>query len=740
MPGRARQCPFLPVLVLAACAGSGSPGEGTSCPADALACPDLPTCQAGEGADAIDPGTASPDALDEPRPTGHRGLVGVLDRSKAFLTEEGTILPQGLHPSEAYDKENALVLRPGGAATAWELVGASGVEPVAEIRTARDGLGYRARLVGTWTEPATSALRVVIENPSGQPRTASLQMGYPGSTGPFAFDGWALAANGEVRFLARPDDAFTCALDGAGRVTCRTDLAPGAARWLDVLVVHPESRGVVPAAFPCFPDLEAEGAASWRQALQDAATVSFPDPWPGAAYRRSLAHLLLLRDAVAGYHVVKPGAKAYNSFWYRDAAYIIEAMDQVGLHGFAEESLRLFWNRPLPREVEAMNTWDSRVAQYDDGRWECPNNEHDGTGQALWALVGHWLLGGDADWLGQAWPAIRNGAMWLVTARRQTIGGAHSGTAHEGLLPIGYGETLIDWDYVLNHDFWGVLGLRRAETAAEALGEAADAAAFREARMELSASIDAAVDAAFTDGYIQAAPGVTGSKDHGSIATLYPCEVLGIDDLRVTATFENLWANRVMDLYKFPDRNKVWTYITADWAQALLMRGEWQRAYTLFEGFRRQASPVLGWWEEIRLEDGVGTGDDPHGWAAANYVLWLRSMLFREDSEGGLEMLRGVPPSWYDEAEPIVAEGFPLEQGRLRRLWAQPDGTGAIRVEWDVLSGAGDAVPVTVFLRGRTITSAECDVGATFEGDHLRATAARGTCTLVATEDAAGSM
>ena len=52
-----------------------------------------------------------------------------------------------------------------------------------------------------------------------------------------------------------------------------------------------------------------------------------------------------------------------------------------------------------------------------------------------------------------------------------------------------------------------------------------------------------------------------------------------------------------------------------------------------------------------------------------------------------------------------------------------------------MLSAAGDAVPVTVFLRGRTITSAECDVDATFEGDRLRATAARGNCSLVAPED-----
>lgn len=726
-----RLVPGLLAFLAAGCVGSGASRDVVTCEGELLACPDVLPCLASDfDRDATGSPDAAPGPLAEPHPTGHRGLVGVLNRSKALVSEDGSILPQGLHPSPEDDLRTGFWLRPEGTPATWELAGPAIADPVVEITTTRGGLRYRALVFGATTEPPAEALRIGIDNPSDEARTGTIALGLPDAPGPFQFDGSALAEDGEVRFLIRPEASVQCVHAGAGMVSCSTNVPPGSSRAFDVLLLHPGANGAVPAVLSCTLDLQERVRTAWDEILSRAATVTAPDPWLGNTFRRSLAHILLMRDQVEDFFVVKPGIRSYNSFWYRDAGYIVRALDSVGLHGYAEESLRLFWNRPLPAEIEAMGTWNSRVAQHDDGRWECPKNEHDGTGQSLWALVGHYQLGRDGSWLRKVYPAIRNGAMWLVTARQQTIGGEHAGTPHEGLLPIGYGETLIDWDYVLNHNFWGVLGLRMAEAAAGALGEAEDVRIFREGREALATSIEKGVQAAFLDGYIQAAPGVTKSRDHGSIATLYPCEVLETDDPRVDATFEYMWSSRKLDLYKFPDMNKVWTYITADWAQALLLRGEWERAYTLFEGFRRQASPILGWWEEIHLDSDVGTGDDPHAWAAANFVLWLRSMLMWETGGGEIELLRGVPPSWLAVGTPIRAAGFPLRKGLLRSLVAGLDDAGRVRVEWDIEVAEGGEPTVVLFARGRTIRSADCDTTAAVEGDHVRLAAARGACTL----------
>ena len=721
---------LLGLAVLSLSCQGGPSSAAPSCGDDLLACPELPPCGGvGEGDAGSLPEPVSA-VLDEPHPTGHRGLVGVLDRSKAIVSEDGTIQPEGLHPLADGDTTTLFRMLPEGVAATWELAGPRHGYPVAALWTSWNGLRYEAVVFGAPTDPPGESILVTLQNPSDQARTATLVLGLPDGPGPFAFDGMTGAQDSQVRFLIRPDPRLTCVPAGNGVVSCSADLPPRSGHGFDVFLVNPGGVGA-PAVLPCADDLLAQAIAGWDAVLAPAATVSAADPWLGEAFRSSLVHDLLMRDKVDEFRVVKPGAQAYDSFWFRDAAYIIRSMDSAGLHARAEESLRLYWNRPLPDEIEAMGTWNSRVAQYDDGRWECPNDEHDGTGQALWALVGHYQLTGDLAWLRTVYPAIRNGANWLVSARLQTLGGENAGSSHEGLLPIGCGESLIPWDYVLNHNYWGVLGLRMAGVAADAVGEAGDVQTFARAREALQASVEKAVQAAFIDGYIQAAPGVTQSIDHGSIGALYPCEVLPPDDALLTATFENMWQHRVFDQYKFPTKNKIWTYITADWAQALLLRGEWERATTLFEGYRKQASPVAGWWEEVFVDSGVGTGDDPHGWAAANYVLWLRSILMWETAAGTVELLRGVPPAWLVHGSPLRATGFPLRLGRLESLVAEPDDAGGLRVQWDLEPKPATPPTVVLFARGRLIDSVDCgSVAGKIDGDHVSVQAAAGTCTM----------
>ena len=64
-------------------------------------------------------------------------------------------------------------------------------------------------------------------------------------------------------------------------------------------------------------------------------------------------------------YVVKPGASTYDAFWYRDAAYIIAALDVAGQSEEAEKSLRLFWQTGLPGNFGSYE-------QQESGLWQSP--------------------------------------------------------------------------------------------------------------------------------------------------------------------------------------------------------------------------------------------------------------------------------------------------------------------------------------------------------------------------------
>lgn len=690
------------------------------CAAALLAAPLWAACQG--------PAPALPQPA-PPQPTQHHGLVGVFNTSKAVVGADGTLTAQGPHPEPATLAARTFQLLPADVTAAWTLQPVVAGEAMAALQTTVEGVEFRAQFAGVLLRPAAASVVVAVHNPQAAPVATHLTLGWATAASPLQWDGRALRDPRGIRLTLRAPPPEPCTLATAAWLRCPLTLAAGETRRLELFVL-PQPSPSLPAELPDAVAVLAQTRTAWDGILGGAATFSAPDPWLGAALRASLVYLLLLRDVVGDFYLFKPGANDYNSFWYRDSAYMVRVMDAVGLHAYAEEGLRHYLRSPLPPAVQAMQTWGCQVAQHSDGRWECPDTEHDGPGQSLWALVGHWQMTRDEAWLRQAWPALRAGAMWIVQARQQTIGGVHAGTPHEGLLPIGLGETLISGVHVLYHDYWAVLGLHGAAAAAAALGEVADGALFAKTELELRASVERAVQSAFVDGYIQAAPETRGTLDWGSIAALYPCEVLPPADPRVTATLEQMWQNRIWDQYAYPNRTKIWTYITADWAGALLLRDEWQRAATLFAGYRQQASAVLGWWEEVFVDSLVGTGDDPHGWAAAQYVLWLQAMLARADDGGHLFLLGGVPPEWWQEAAPLHAAGWVLPAGRLEHLDARLTGPNRATVEWAFAPRTAGVPEVTLYLRGREVLAAACGTPAVIDGDAVTLQAAAGTCLL----------
>lgn len=398
-------------------------------------------------------------------------------------------------------------------------------------------------------------------------------------------------------------------------------------------------------------------------------------------YKASLMNIFLLRMKYPGMandgqdlYRVKSGATLYEGgFWYRDGAYLVAALDAAGLSAEAEKSLRLFWQPHLPGVF-------GTYSQQESGVWQSPIAEYDGQGQALWALVNHFELSGDQNWLRTVYGSIRKGALWIKTVTQQTRITTENGEKpiYYGLLPAGEGEA-IGPGYNYYHDYWAVLGLRKAMVAAQALHEDDDLKWMTETHDEFCADLLASVKLAYQrvggNQYIPATPfdGKDTLDIWGGINAVYPVRFLDAHDPMISSTLDLMARHCQEDEYTFfgnqgqiegPVEEKMWTYITTDWAMCYLLRDDLPMFYRLFNGYVAHASPTNGWVEEIVVKSHLGSGDIPHGWAAAQYVHVHRNCLVYEN-EGKLELGWGVQPEWLSEGTKIAARKAPTRFGMI---------------------------------------------------------------------------
>ena len=390
----------------------------------------------------------------------------------------------------------------------------------------------------------------------------------------------------------------------------------------------------------------------WEPVLENGAQFITGDSRLDNLYRTSLLNIFLLRTKYPGaanqrqdLYVVKPGASIYNAFWYRDGAYITAALDVAGHSEEAEKSLRLFWQTGLPGNLGSYE-------QQECGAWQAPVGQSDGQGEVLWALLHHFQISADAEWLRAVYPSIRKGAAWIRNVTEQTRYLMENGERpiYYGILPPAEGEA-IGQGYIYYHDFWAAAGLRMAIKAAKAMNVMDDVKWMTDTYDTFCANLAASVKQAFErvggNKYIPATPyhSVSQFDIWGSIAALYPTKFLGPHDPMLSQTLDLMRKNCREDEYTYFNTKKLWTYITADWAMCYMLRDDLEMFSRLFNGYVAHASPTNGWTEEMFLDTRYGTGDMPHGWAAAQYVHLHRNVLVYEDNDV-LHLSWGAKEAW----------------------------------------------------------------------------------------------
>jgi hypothetical protein len=165
----------------------------------------------------------------------------------------------------------------------------------------------------------------------------------------------------------------------------------------------------------------------------------------------------------------------------------------------------------------------------------------------------------------------------------------------------------------------------------------------------------------------------------GSIVAGYPLQLLPADDPRLLGTIDFLINESFYAGGFFQDmiHSGINAYLTLHIAQVDLRAGN-PRYFDHLQAVARLASPTGQWPEAIHPRTlGGCMGDGQHVWAAAEWVLMMRSLFVREEQDR-LILCSGIPKHW-------------LVAGRPLRLGPTPTSFGTVTVEVEPI---GDDVQV----------------------------------------------
>lgn len=401
-------------------------------------------------------------------------------------------------------------------------------------------------------------------------------------------------------------------------------------------------------------------AKAWGPSLAGLARLDTPDPHFNFLYDAAIRSLILHSPGE-----VFPGPYTYKRFWFRDAAFMLNAMLAAGMVGRVERTLDMFPDK-----------------QTMGGYYLSQEGEWDSNGEALWILKRFCELTGrkaKPEWIA----SIAKGAEWIIHKRIKR----HKEPRLVGLFPAGFSaEHLGPNDYYFWDDFWGVAGLQAASWLLEGTGRDKAAAEAKAQATDFLGAIDRSLEAAQRmlklDGALPASPlRRMDSGAIGSIAVSYPLNIWSGGDSRVKATLEFLLDKCMIKGAFFQDmiHSGMNAYLTLHMAQCLL-RADDPRFFKLIRDTAAVASPTGQWPEAIHPHTlGGCMGDGHHVWAAAEWVLMMRNLFIREEDRM-LVIASGIPEEWLRTGKEMSFGPAPTQFGALT-VTLKPTST-SVRVAW----------------------------------------------------------
>lgn len=500
--------------------------------------------------------------------------------------------------------------------------------------------------------------------------------------------GWRVNGHHDVYFDVKPDgtnfsryrkgDVFRClpVCSDASDIECEVGMATAAFLYQ---MKPDESRDVI-VRVPLIkhPKVQATNHSEpvgtiekWEKAMSGSAKLKIPDKHFQFLYDAALKSLILHSP-----EDVYPGPYTYKRFWFRDAAFILNALILIGLEKRAEKVIDRF---PLRQTI-----FGYFLSQ--DGEW-------DSNGEALWTIHRYCELTGKKP--KEEWrSSIVHGAKWLIRKRI-----SKTGTIYDGLLPVGFSaEHLGPNDYYYWDDFWGIAGLRAAASLMTLYDDKPLAQEFAAEALDLLSSVERSLEGVIQEIGGAAMPASPNRRlDAGAIGSLaagYPLQIFEPQDARLINTANFLHKESFIDgsFYQEISHSGMNAYLTLHIAQIFLRAGD-LRFFDLMKSVASLATSTGQWPEAIHPRTKGGCmGDGQHIWAAAEWVIMMRNCFVREENEEKkLILCSGIPPAWIHKREWVSFGPTETSFGKISVFIKKE--TGKIKVRWEA-SWHSDDLPV----------------------------------------------
>jgi hypothetical protein len=442
-----------------------------------------------------------------------------------------------------------------------------------------------------------------------------------------------------------------------GRIACSSglatallqydcDIAPGDL-W-DCTITCPLESGTSSSV----PSLE-DVVSDWRRILGEGLQCVLPHGRIAELFRASRTALVASVDSTT----VRPGPATYHYFWFRDAAYMLLALDRLG-HGSLTGSV-----------VRAFPDHQQR-----SGMFRSQQGEWDSTGQAIWTIWNHALLTHDASVFEPLFEPMLAGVRWIERMLKRDP----DEPLFNGLMPRGLSAEHLGLADVYYWDsFWSLAGVEAFERICRILGREEERSLARRLAAGIRESLECSIAAAMTKQRTTViSPGPVRAVDAGIIGSLvawYPLQLLSSDDARMHATVRLIREKMFLQgmFYQPFVHSGLNAYLSLHVAEGLLYAGDAEGFWEVLEDVARHASSTHTYPEAIHPGTGGGCmGDGHHAWAAAEVVLAVRNAFvferWKRPSEGhDLILLSGIPRDLFEGSEPFGIAGVSVPEGTI---------------------------------------------------------------------------
>jgi hypothetical protein len=393
-----------------------------------------------------------------------------------------------------------------------------------------------------------------------------------------------------------------------------------------------------------FDDYLNQTVTSWDDIFARGIEILLPEEKVTNTFKANLVYDLIARNKQEGSYIQKVNEFQYDSFWLRDASFIVRMYDLSGYHEIARQCLEFFprWQQP-------------------DGNYVSQGGQFDGWGQSMWAYGQHFRITQDRKFAESVYPSVVKAVQWLRTARQ-------GDPLH--LVPVttpGDNEGISG--HVTGHNFWALAGLKSVTALAQGLGKEVDAAAFQAEYDDLREALVARLRqvTAKTGGYMPPGLDSVYGQDWGNMMSVYPEIILDPYDPMVTATMNATRAKYQEGIMTYGNGRWLHHYLTMKNTETEIIRGDQEYAIKeLYALLVHTGATHTGFEFSIRPWGARDFGMNlaPHGWFGAKYRATLRNMLVREQGEE-LHLFSCLSPEWVRPGATIAVRRAPTYFGQV---------------------------------------------------------------------------